>query len=81
VVNDWHSGWNSLSGAEQAAKKARQGVRYGALEALDVRDPGTMQPVKRDGEALGEVMMRGNIVMKGYLKNKKSNDEAFAGWL
>ncbi len=49
VVNDWHAAWNALGGPEQAAKKARQGVRYGALEALDVRDPETMQPVPRDG--------------------------------
>jgi 3-(methylthio)propionyl---CoA ligase len=79
VVNDWHAEWNALDGAEQAAKKARQGVRYGALEALDVRDPDTLQPVARDGETLGEVMFRGNVVMKGYLKNKKSTDAAFAG--
>ncbi|HVV63773.1 MAG TPA: acyl-CoA synthetase [Pseudolabrys sp.] len=79
VVNDWHDGWNTLSAPEQAAKKARQGVRYGALEALDVLDPETMQPVPRDGEALGEVMFRGNVVMKGYLKNKKSTEAAFAG--
>ncbi len=79
VVNDWHAEWNALPAAEQAVKKARQGVRYGALEALDVRDPETMFPVPRDGETLGEVMMRGNVVMKGYLKNKKSTDGAFAG--
>jgi fatty-acyl-CoA synthase len=54
-------------------------VRYGALEALDVRDPESMKPVKRDGEALGEVMMRGNVVMKGYLKNKASTAQAFLG--
>jgi fatty-acyl-CoA synthase len=79
VVNDWHADWDALGPAEQAAKKARQGVRYGALEALDVIDPDTMQPVARDGEAMGEVMMRGNVVMKGYLKNKASTDKAFAG--
>jgi fatty-acyl-CoA synthase len=79
VVNDWHAEWNALPAAEQAMKKARQGVRYGALEALDVRDPETMAPVARDGESLGEVMMRGNVVMKGYLKNRKSTDAAFAG--
>ena len=79
VVNDWHNDWNALPAAEQAMKKARQGVRYGALEALDVRDPETMAPVARDGESLGEVMMRGNVVMKGYLKNPKSTDAAFAG--
>ncbi len=79
VINDWHEEWDALSAGEQAAKKARQGVRYGALEALDVLDPDTMQPVKRDGETLGEVMMRGNIVMKGYLKNKVSTEKAFSG--
>ncbi|MBS0248239.1 MAG: acyl-CoA synthetase [Proteobacteria bacterium] len=79
VVNDWHAEWNALPADEQAAKKARQGVRYGALEGLDVMDPETMQPVKRDGAMMGEVMMRGNVVMKGYLKNKKSTDAAFAG--
>jgi fatty-acyl-CoA synthase len=79
VVNDWHAGWNTLDKSAQAAKKARQGVRYGALEALDVIDPETMKPVPRDGETLGEAMFRGNVVMKGYLKNKKSTDAAFAG--
>ena len=79
VVNDWHSEWDALPLAEQAEKKSRQGVRYGALEALDVMDPDTMKPVPRDGETMGEVMMRGNVVMRGYLKNKKSTDAAFAG--
>ena len=78
-VNDWHREWDALSAAEQAAKKARQGVRYPVLEALDVLDPKSMQPVPRDGETLGEVMFRGNVVMKGYLKNKASTDAAFAG--
>src|SRR5580704_14204383 len=78
-VNDWHREWNALPSAEQAAKKARQGVRYPVLEALDVRDPDTMAPVPRDGETLGEVMFRGNVVMKGYLKNKASTAAAFAG--
>ena len=54
-------------------------MRYHALEALDVIDPETMEPVPRDGETLGEVMFRGNIVMKGYLKNKTATEEAFAG--
>jgi fatty-acyl-CoA synthase len=79
VVNDWHTEWDALPAAEQAARKARQGVRYGALEALDVMDPQTMVPVPRDGETLGEVMMRGNVVMRGYLKNKPSTDAAFKG--
>jgi 3-(methylthio)propionyl---CoA ligase len=79
VVNDWHSEWDALPLAEQAEKKARQGVRYGALEALDVREPESMVPVAHDGETLGEVMMRGNVVMKGYLKNKASTEKAFLG--
>ncbi|HEX3504617.1 MAG TPA: acyl-CoA synthetase [Xanthobacteraceae bacterium] len=78
-VNDWHHQWNALDPTEQAAKKARQGVRYPVLEALDVLDPQTMQPVPRDGETLGEVMFRGNVVMKGYLKNPASTAKAFEG--
>ena len=58
---------------------ARQGVRYPTLEALTVLDPLTMERVPADGETLGEVMFRGNIVMKGYLKNPKATEEAFAG--
>ena len=79
VVNDWHSEWSALSAVEQAERKARQGVRYGALESLDVLDPNSMIPVARDGETLGEVMMRGNVIMKGYLKNKTSSEKAFVG--
>jgi fatty-acyl-CoA synthase len=79
VVNDWHEEWSALEKQQQAAKKARQGVRYGALEALDVLDPESMKPVPRDGESMGEVMMRGNVVMKGYLKNRAASDKAFAG--
>jgi fatty-acyl-CoA synthase len=79
TVNDWHRGWNALTAADQAAKKARQGVAYPVLDALDVLDPETMQPVPRDGETLGEVMFRGNVVMKGYLKNAASTEKAFAG--
>jgi fatty-acyl-CoA synthase len=79
TINDWHGEWDRLSAAEQAEKKARQGVRYPVLEDLDVLDPETMQRVPRDGATLGEVMFRGNVVMKGYLKNKRSTDAAFAG--
>jgi len=79
TVNDWHRDWDTLPADEQAAKKARQGVRYPVLEELDVLDPATMRPVARDGEMLGEVMFRGNVVMKGYLKNKASTEAAFAG--
>jgi len=79
VVNAWHADWDALPPEEQAAKKARQGVRYPVLEGLDVRDPETMEPVPADGSTIGEVMMRGNVVMRGYLKNPTSTQAAFAG--
>ncbi|BCH22415.1 acyl-CoA synthetase [Mesorhizobium sp. L-8-10] len=79
VVNEWHSGWDALDKDPRTAKKARQGVRYAALEGLTVMDPETMTETPADGETIGEVMFRGNIVMKGYLKNKPATDEAFAG--
>lgn len=79
VVNEWHGEWDELEKGPRTAKKARQGVRYAALEELTVMDPETMQRMPADGETIGEVMFRGNIVMKGYLKNKKATDEAFAG--
>jgi fatty-acyl-CoA synthase len=79
VVNDWRDSWDALDGLEQAALKSRQGVRYHALEGLEVIDPDTMEILRADGESLGEVMFRGNVVMKGYLKNKPSTDKAFAG--
>lgn len=81
VINEWHSDWNALDASSQAILKARQGVRYLPLEGLAVLDPKNMKTVPSDGKTIGEVMFRGNIVMKGYLKNKKANDEAFAdGW-
>ena len=79
VINDWHEDWNALTGADYATRKARQGVRYVPLEDLDVMDPETMQPVPRDGQTMGEVMFRGNVVMKGYLKNPAASGKAFAG--
>ena len=79
VVNEWQGAWDALPAERQAALKARQGVRYPALEGLTVMDPSTMTPVAADGESLGEVMFRGNIVMKGYLKNPEATEEAFAG--
>ena len=79
VVNDWKDEWNALAAETQAHLKARQGVRYHALEGLDVMDPDTMTPVPADGETMGEVMFRGNVVMKGYLKNRGSTDKAFSG--
>jgi fatty-acyl-CoA synthase len=79
VVNEWNVDWNELDEAGRAFKRTRQGVRYVSLEGLTVMDPLTMQRVPADGETLGEVMFRGNIVMKGYLKNKTASDEAFEG--
>ena len=79
VVNDWKEAWNALDLSEQAARKARQGVRYAALEGLSVRDPETMAEVPADGQTMGEVMMRGNVIMKGYLKNEAATSEAFRG--
>ncbi len=79
VVNEWKEEWNTLDSAAQAQKKARQGVRYVPLEDLTVMDPSTMQPVPADGETLGEVMFRGNVVMKGYLKNQAATEESLAG--
>ena len=79
VVNDWKQEWDKLEGAARAKKKARQGVRYHALENLTVMDPETMTKVPADGEAMGEVMFRGNVVMKGYLKNPEATAEAFSG--
>ena len=79
VVNEWREEWDALDPARRAALKARQGVRYPALEDLSVLDPATMAPVPADGATLGEVMFRGNIVMKGYLKNPAAPEEAFAG--
>ncbi len=79
VVNEWHGEWDELEKGRRTAKKARQGVRYAALEDLTVMDPETMETTPADGETIGEVMFRGNIVMKGYLKNRKATDEAFAG--
>jgi fatty-acyl-CoA synthase len=79
VVNDWHADWSDLPKADQAALKARQGVRYLPLEGLDVLDPDTLRPVLRDGRTMGEVVFRGNVVMKGYFRNPAETEKAFAG--
>ncbi len=79
TVNEWHAAWDDLPQEERLGKRIRQGVRYHALEDLTVMDPETMTTVPADGETLGEVMFRGNVVMKGYLKNEKATAEAFAG--
>jgi fatty-acyl-CoA synthase len=74
-----HDEWNELDIGERARLNARQGVRYHLQRDATVLDPATMQPVPPDGETMGEIMFRGNIVMKGYLKNAKATQEAFAG--
>jgi fatty-acyl-CoA synthase len=79
ALNEWHTEWDALPQAARGEKRVRQGVRYPALEALDIRDPATMEPVPADAATLGEAMFRGNIVMKGYLKNPKATAAAFAG--
>ena len=79
VVCDKQEAWNALPAGEQARLNARQGVRYAMEDAVAVLDPETMQPVPHDGETMGEVMFKGNIVMKGYLKNPEATQKAFAG--
>lgn len=79
VVNEWKREWSDLDRGARTTKKARQGVRYPALENLAVMNPETMENVPADGETIGEVMFRGNIVMKGYLKNPAASEEAFRG--
>ena len=79
VVCAWHDEWSELPKEAQADLKARQGVRYPSLEGLMVANPETLEPAPSDGETMGEVFMRGNVVMKGYLKNEKATEEAFSG--
>jgi fatty-acyl-CoA synthase len=79
VVCAPQDGWEALDPAAAAQLKSRQGVRYSAQEAVRVLDPDTMLPVPADGVTVGEVMFRGNMTMKGYLKNRAATDEAFAG--
>ncbi len=81
VVCAWNEDWDALPAAERARLKARQGVNYHSLEALTVADPATLAPVPKDGATMGEVLMRGNAVMKGYHDNPAATDAAFAdGW-
>ncbi|MBB3808318.1 acyl-CoA synthetase [Pseudochelatococcus contaminans] len=79
VVNEWQPEWDDLDSDARAAKKARQGVRNSALDEIAVVDPITLEKVPADGDTIGEVVFRGNIVMKGYLKNPEATQEAFAG--
>lgn len=79
VVCAWHPEWSDRPAAEQARIKSRQGVAYEVQEGVRVFDPETMEPVPWDGETMGEIMMRGNVVMKGYLKNPATTEASFAG--
>lgn len=81
AVCEWHDEWDALPSDERSAMKARQGVRYTLQEGLMVGDPETVHPLPWDGETIGEVFFRGNIVMKGYLKNPGATEDAFnGGW-
>jgi 3-(methylthio)propionyl---CoA ligase len=79
TVCAWHGEWDALPTEERSRLKARQGVNYPVLDGLMVADPSSLAPVPADGAAMGEIFMRGNIVMKGYLKNPHATEEAFAG--
>jgi len=75
----WNDDWNSLNKDQKSEIKARQGVRYPNTEEADVMDPETMQPVPRDGKTMGEIMIRGNVVMKGYFKDKDATEKSMKG--
>ena len=79
VVSEWHPEWDELPTSEKSAKKARQGVPYLVMQDLTVMDPETMQKTPADAETMGEVFMRGNNLMKGYLKNETATEKAFLG--
>jgi fatty-acyl-CoA synthase len=79
TVCAWQEAWDDLPIHEQARLQARQGVCYPVLEGLEVMDPATMTPVPRDGDTIGEIMMRGHDVMKGYLKDPEATQAAFKG--
>ncbi len=77
----WNRDWDGLSVEEKADLKARQGVRFPMVEEIDVLNARTLKPVPRDGVTMGEIMIRGNTVMKGYYKNKKETEKSFKnGW-
>ena len=81
TVCEWQSAWNDLDQARRAEKVSRQGVSYPTLDGLMVANPETMQPVPADSQTVGELMVRGNTVMKGYLKNAGATSAAMAnGW-
>lgn len=79
VICEWKKEWDSKTAEERARLKSRQGVKYITQEGVDVINPETMERVPADGETMGEIMFRGNCTMKGYLKNPKTTEDAFAG--
>ncbi|RTE66226.1 acyl-CoA synthetase [Amphritea opalescens] len=79
VLCAWHEEWDQYDEEKKARLKSRQGVRAPMLDGLMVADPDTLEPVPQDGETIGEIFMQGNLVMKGYLKNPSTTDEAFKG--
>jgi len=81
VVSAWKPAWDGLDDAARARMKARQGVAYALQDEVSVRDPETLEEVPSDGATIGEIMIRGNIVMKGYLKDEAATEKAFAGGL
>jgi fatty-acyl-CoA synthase len=81
VQSVWHDDWNGLDFAARAKLKARQGVRFPMAETADIRDSETGKILPRDGQAMGEIMLRGNTIMKGYHKDEAATEAAFAGGL
>jgi fatty-acyl-CoA synthase len=79
IICAWQDAWDALPPDQQAQLQSRQGVPYEVLEDVMVGDPETLEPVAQDGETMGEVFTRGNVTMKGYLKNPRATDDAFAG--
>ncbi len=75
----WQDEWNELSVEEQSRLRSMQGVKFPMMEGLTVMNPETMKEVKNDGEEIGEIMIKGNCVMKGYLKNKEETDKSMSG--
>jgi fatty-acyl-CoA synthase len=79
VICDWHREWDQLDSTARSRLNARQGVRNHVLEGIMVADPHTLEPVAPDGQTIGEIFMRGNNVMMGYLKNPRATEQAFMG--
>jgi fatty-acyl-CoA synthase len=79
VVCAWHDEWDEKPSSERARLKSRQGVKSPMQEGLMIADPETLEPVPQDGKTMGEIFMRGNLVMKGYLKNPRATEESFEG--